>query len=112
MSFSDNPTYIDFETPVTAIDFPYVDIGREITKIFNRKEFTLGETIFQSSIIEREATRKGAGAYINHKFMPEISVNENLIPTFTENRDIKILIIFFKLKPTNSLSSRSCFVEP
>ena len=79
MSFSDNPAYLDFEVPVTAIDFPNVGIGREIVKIFNREKFAPGESIFQATIIERESTRKGAGAYVNHAFMPEISINKNLI---------------------------------
>jgi len=77
MSFSENPAYLDFDIPVTAIDFPDVNIGQEIVKIFNRKKFSPSESIFQATIIERESTRKGAGAYVNHTFMPEISENNN-----------------------------------
>jgi DNA-binding LacI/PurR family transcriptional regulator len=79
MSFSDNPVYLDFEAPITAIDFPSANIGREIIKIFNRKKNTPSESIFQANIIERESTRKGAGAYVNHAFMPEISINNNIM---------------------------------
>jgi DNA-binding transcriptional regulator YhcF (GntR family) len=79
MSFSDNPVYLDFDVPVTAIDFPNIGIGREIVKIFNRKNFTPSESIFHSTIIERESTRKGAGAYVNHAFMPEISTDNNIL---------------------------------
>ncbi|MBN2643417.1 MAG: GntR family transcriptional regulator [Victivallales bacterium] len=79
MSFYDNPVYLDFESPITAIDFPSTNIGREIIKIFDRKSVISSESIFQATIIERESTRKGAGAYINHTFMPEISVNNNII---------------------------------
>lgn len=79
MSFSDNPVYLDFDVPITAIDFPSANIGREIIKIFNRKKVTPSESIFQATIIERESTQKGAGAYINHTFMPEISINNDIM---------------------------------
>jgi DNA-binding transcriptional regulator YhcF (GntR family) len=78
MVFSDNPACLDFDVPVTAIDFPNVNLGREIAKIFNRKKASSGELVFQASIIERESTRKGAGAYVNHAFMPEISINKDI----------------------------------
>jgi hypothetical protein len=79
MSFSDNPAYLDFDVPVTAIEFPNVNMGQEAIKIFNRKKSNPSESIFQATIIERESTRKGAGAYVNHALMPEILENENVV---------------------------------
>ncbi len=74
MSFSDHPDYLETEVPVSAIDFPWVQIGQELVKCFNREQFTPGETVFNASIIERESTRKGAGSFVNHNFMPELPV--------------------------------------
>lgn len=79
LSFTDHPDYLDTKVPVSAIDFPWVSAGREIVKCFNRKIFTPGKTIFQAHIIERESTRKGAGAFVNHNFMPERSIVNNEI---------------------------------
>ncbi len=79
MSFRDTPSYLDFPVPITAIAFPYVNIGREIIKIFSRWKPVPEKSIFQASIIERESTRKGAGAYINRVFLPEIPINPNQI---------------------------------
>jgi DNA-binding LacI/PurR family transcriptional regulator len=77
MSFTDHPDYLEAEIPVSAIDFPWVSMGQELVKCFNREQFTPGETVFNASIIERESTRKGAGAFINHNFMPELPVESN-----------------------------------
>ncbi|MFA7185950.1 MAG: substrate-binding domain-containing protein, partial [Victivallales bacterium] len=79
MSFSDIPSYLDFPAPVTAIAFPNVNVGRETVKILNRRKPVPEKSIFQATIIERESTRKGAGAYVNHAFLPEISINPNYI---------------------------------
>ncbi|MDD5598033.1 MAG: substrate-binding domain-containing protein, partial [Victivallaceae bacterium] len=79
MSFSDIPSYLDFPVPVTAIAFPNVNVGRETVKILNHRKPVPEKSIFQATIIERESTRKGAGAYVNHAFLPEISINPNYI---------------------------------
>ena len=79
ISFYDNPSYLELDVPVTAIDFPSSNVGREIVKVFDRQNKSSENMVFQATIIERESTRKGAGAYINHAFMPEISINDNLL---------------------------------
>ena len=72
ISFTDNANYLENEVPISAIDFSWVSMGREMVKCFNSDKFISGQTIFQASIIERESTRKGAGAFINHNFLPEL----------------------------------------
>lgn len=79
MAFSDISSYLDFPVPVTAITFPNVNVGRETVRILNRRKPIPEKLIFQATVIERESTRKGAGAYVNHAFLPEIPLNPNSI---------------------------------
>jgi DNA-binding transcriptional regulator YhcF (GntR family) len=78
ISFTDHADYVNNEVPISAVDFSWVSMGREMVKCFNRDKFTAGQTVFQASIIERESTRKGAGAFINHNFLPEIPKNKHI----------------------------------
>ncbi len=81
MSLTDHPDYLNMEVPVTAFDFPWMNLGGEAVKYFSDKpRATSGKTVFHASIIERGSTRKNAGAFVNHSFMPEIPVHENAYP--------------------------------
>ena len=81
MSLTDHPDYLKMEVPVTAFDFPWISLGGETVKYFSEKgRAASGKTVFQASIIERESTRKNAGAFVNHNFMPEIPVHEYTSP--------------------------------
>jgi DNA-binding transcriptional regulator YhcF (GntR family) len=79
ISFTDQPDLLNTDVPVSAIDFPWTAMGREIIRCFNNVNFTSGKTVFQASIIERESTRKGTGAFVNHNFMPELPISNNNI---------------------------------
>jgi GntR family transcriptional regulator, arabinose operon transcriptional repressor len=73
VSLQDNDGNIKFPIPVSAMTLSAFQLGAEAVKAFNRENFSAGEKIFSKKLIERESSRKGAGANPN--------------PEFTENLD-------------------------
>ena len=71
MTVHDRMDHINFPVPITAIEFPWYDIGIECHKLLNNRTTQPHSTQFNGTIIERESTRKGAGSFANTKLLPE-----------------------------------------
>jgi hypothetical protein len=63
--------------PVSASAAPFLEMGREAARIFNREIFLPGETRFHHTLIERESTRKGAKHIIDLEYLPELNIFES-----------------------------------
>jgi DNA-binding transcriptional regulator YhcF (GntR family) len=71
MAVHDRMEHINFPVPITAIEFPWYDIGVEAHKLLDNKMGQPHSIQFNATIIERESTRKGAGSFANTKLLPE-----------------------------------------
>ncbi len=56
ISYCNLPDYMEMSVPVSAFDFPWVDIGREVVNVFNGTGRKPTEIRFHSSIIDRMKT--------------------------------------------------------
>jgi DNA-binding transcriptional regulator YhcF (GntR family) len=71
MTLHDRMEHVNSPTPITAVEFPWYDIGVECANMAEEKTVQLRSTKFNATIIERESTRKGTGAFVNTKILPE-----------------------------------------
>ncbi len=72
VALQDNEINSELQVPVSAMSLGYDELGIEAVKAFSRENFTAGEKIFTQNLIERESSRKGAGATPNPGFLGNI----------------------------------------
>ena len=59
--------------PISAMAISYAELGAAAVKAFNRGFFAPGEKMFTPVLVERESSRKGAGAKTNPNFKENIN---------------------------------------
>ena len=62
---SDRREFFNSPVPITSLTYSAAELGAEAVRIFSRQEFTPGEKVYNSKLIERESTMKGAGRTAN-----------------------------------------------
>ena len=73
ISYRDMTELVETNPPISAFDFSWVDIGREIINVFNHPGANPIDIRFQATIIERESTKKGSSNPVIQTSLPEIS---------------------------------------
>jgi DNA-binding LacI/PurR family transcriptional regulator len=77
ISLQDSEINQELPIPVSAMSISHYDLGIAAVKAFNRDQCTASEKIFSQSLIERESTRKGAGATQNFDFLEHLDLVAN-----------------------------------
>jgi DNA-binding LacI/PurR family transcriptional regulator len=71
ISLHDRIEHVNSHLPITAIEFPWYDMGRECAKLLDSETVPGSSIKFNATLTERESTRKGAGSFVNSKILPE-----------------------------------------
>jgi len=79
IAFRDMPEYVNLTPAVSAFDFSWADIGREISRIFTSDDPFYKDTRFHSSIIKRGSTEKNMRPGTDEEFMTELSYAQDIM---------------------------------
>lgn len=78
LAHRDLPCFVEATPSVSAFDFPWVDIGREIVRVCNAPHAQGRHTIFQATIIERTSTGGATHGTASPELIPELIGNAGL----------------------------------